>query len=97
MMFHIPNGGQRAITTAKRLKAEGVKAGVPDICLPVPKGKYHGLFIEMKVKGNKPTENQELWLAALKEQGYYTAVCFGLESAIDVILNYLKKEAITAI
>jgi len=48
LLYHIPNGGYRYKTTARRLKAEGVKAGVPDICLPVPRGGYHGLYIEMK-------------------------------------------------
>jgi hypothetical protein len=90
LMYHIPNGGQRAITTAKRLKAEGVKAGVPDICLPAPKGKYHGLYIELKVKGNKTTDNQNQWLAALTAQGYYCSVCYGYEQASEVILKYLK-------
>jgi len=90
LMFHIPNGGKRNITTAKRLKAEGVKAGVPDICLPVPKGIYHGLYIELKVNGNKATDNQNRWLAALTAQGYYCTVCYGWEEASEVILNYIK-------
>lgn len=49
-LYHIPNGGKRYATTAKRLKAEGVKAGVPDLCLPVPRGAYHGLQILSKEK-----------------------------------------------
>ncbi len=89
-LFHIPNGGQRSITTAKRLKAEGVKAGVPDICLPVARGDYHGLFIELKAGKNKATENQERWIAALTANGYKTAVCHGWTAAKDTIVSYLK-------
>ena len=48
MMYHIPNGGSRGKVEAIRFKAEGVKAGVPDICLPVPRGTWHGLYIELK-------------------------------------------------
>lgn len=48
LMYHIPNGGARSKATAGRLKAEGVKAGVPDICLPVSRDGYHGLYIELK-------------------------------------------------
>jgi hypothetical protein len=93
MMYHIPNGGKRNITTAKRLKAEGVKAGVPDIHLPVPRGEYHGLYIELKKqKGNITTDNQDWWLEELNRQGYCTAVCKGWEAATKVILSYLEMK-----
>lgn len=48
LMYHIPNGGTRSKSEAGRFRAEGVKAGVPDICLPVARGGYHGMYIEMK-------------------------------------------------
>ena len=77
LMFAIPNGGKRNITTAARLKKEGVKSGVPDICLPVPCGEFHGLYIEMKIGKNKPSMNQ-LWLSEqLQGQGYRVDVCYG--------------------
>jgi hypothetical protein len=55
LLHAIPNGGKRNINVARKLKEEGQKAGVPDICLPVPRGEYHGLYIEMKYGRNKPT------------------------------------------
>lgn len=91
-MYHIPNGGKRNITTAKRLKAEGVKPGVPDICLPVPKGSYHGLYIEMKAGKNKATKLQEEWLIALSNNGYSTAICYGWEEAVGVIKRYMDQK-----
>ena len=45
LMYHIPNEGKRSRSTGARMKAEGLKPGVPDICLPVPVGQYHGLYI----------------------------------------------------
>ena len=90
LLFHIPNGGKRNITTAKRLKAEGVKAGVPDLFLPVSRGGFFGLFIEMKVGKNKTTEKQEEWISALQEEGYKVVVCYGCDSAMEEIMNYLK-------
>ena len=48
LLHHIPNGGTRDAVEAKHLKQQGVKSGVPDLCLPVPRGQYHGLYIEMK-------------------------------------------------
>src|SRR5699024_10256580 len=47
----VPNGGARNIVVARKLKAEGVQRGVPDLCLPVPRGPYHGLYIELKRAG----------------------------------------------
>ncbi len=90
LLHHIPNGGKRAKTTAIRLKMEGVKPGVPDVMLPVPRGIYHGLYIELKAGKNKTTEKQDKWLSNLKQQGYYTAVCYGWESASEVLLKYLS-------
>lgn len=54
MAFHIPNGGSRTKSEASRFKLEGVKAGVPDIFIPVPKGKFSGLFVEMKKYSQRP-------------------------------------------
>ena len=90
LLFHVPNGGSRDKREAARLKAQGVRAGVPDLCLPVPTSQYHGLFIELKFGRNRPSEEQIKWLEALKKQGYKTAVCYGWEDAKDVILNYLQ-------
>ena len=91
LLHHIPNGGKRDKKTAARLKMEGVKAGVPDICLPVSRGKYHGLYIELKTGANKTTDNQDAWLDALSKQEYYTAVCYGWEEAAKTIEGYLKE------
>lgn len=91
LMFHIPNGGRRDKATGAKLKAEGVKAGVPDICLPIPKGPYHGLFIEMKAGKNKPTAEQNKYLKALDHNFYFTAVCYGWEDASKVIELYLNQ------
>lgn len=48
LMMHIPNGGYRKPSEAARFRALGVRAGVPDIFLPVARGGYHGLWIELK-------------------------------------------------
>lgn len=89
LMHHIPNGGLRNKAVAGKLKAEGVKPGVPDVCLPVPRGRYHGLYFEMKRHGETTTEQQDKWLAALAGQGYKTAVCHGCEEAILLVCEYM--------
>lgn len=92
MMFHIPNGGSRGKAEAGRFKAEGVKAGVPDICLPVARGEYHGLYIELKrLKGGKVSDEQKDWIRRLDEQGYAAVVCYGWMAAAELIGKYLRE------
>ena len=91
LIYAIPNGGSRDIREAKNLKRQGVKAGVPDLCLPVPKGAYHGLYIEMKVGRNKPSAKQKEWLAALGGNGYAVCVCYGAAEARRYIEKYLRS------
>lgn len=91
LLFHIPNGGSRNTLEAANLKRQGVKAGVPDLFLPVAKGTYHGLFIEMKWGKNTVTDKQDEWLHDLTVQGYKAAVCYGADEAIEIITNYLAN------
>jgi hypothetical protein len=89
LLHAIPNGGFRSWATARRLKKEGVKPGVPDICLPVPRNGHHGLYLELKREGGRATPEQRAWLQALNELGYCTALCVGAEAAIEKIMGYL--------
>lgn len=90
-LYHIPNGGSRNRIEAANLKRQGVKAGVPDLCLPVARGGFHGLYIEMKAGKNTTTDKQDEWLSALQRQGYAVAVCYGWERASEVITKYLES------
>lgn len=87
LMYHISNEGKR---NPRRAKAEGIKAGVPDICLPVPRNGNHGAYIEMKrTKGGTLSAAQNEWLANLSDQGYAVACCRGWEEAAQFIMGYL--------
>ena len=90
--FSIPNGGSRNRTEAARLKASGVKAGVPDLCIPIPSGKYHSLYIEMKYGRNKTSPAQDMWIERLRNLGHKVCVCYGANQAIDEIEKYLKEK-----
>jgi hypothetical protein len=90
MMFAIPNGGERNKIVAANLKAEGVRAGVPDIFLPVPRGKWHGLFIEMKKEGGPTNPRQKEFIKALQMQGYGACVCVGWLAATEALVGYLE-------
>lgn len=89
LLFHIPNGGKRDARSAHYLKLQGVKAGVPDLLLPVARGKWHGLFIELKHGVNKPSKNQEAWIENLKQQGYAVVVCYDWEKAAELLKVYI--------
>ena len=71
--------------------AEGVKAGVPDLFLAVPRDPHHGLFIEMKrADGGRVSNEQREWISRLKKQGYKVVVCHGCVAAIKEIQDYLE-------
>lgn len=93
LIHHIPNGGKRNIAVASRLKLEGVKPGVPDLSLPVPNQRFHGLYVEMKrAKGGSLSKFQKKWFKNLKAQGYAVVRANGSKIAIDLIMQYLKME-----
>ena len=97
-MFAIPNGGKRDKITAARLKAEGVKSGVPDIFLPFPMPSQYsinwrrGLWIEMKVEDGRISPDQAKYRDYLRRQGYSVVVAYNWEQARDATLQYLKGE-----
>ena len=91
LLFHIPNGGTRRDSVeGKHLKQQGVKPGVPDLCLPVPSGRYHGLFIEMKTDTGRASEAQKWWIERLNAAGYFAQVCHGWQAAVDLLVRYLE-------
>lgn len=90
LIYHVPNGGKRNRTEAIRLKRAGVKKGVPDLCLPVPRSNYNGLYIEMKYRNGRTSKEQKEWIKKLNEQGYKAVVCNGFEEAKATIESYIK-------
>lgn len=107
LLFAIPNGAKlpysgkgkhRFSRQAIILKEEGLKNGVPDLCLPVARNNFHGLYIEMKRipirgrKGGQPTQEQKWWKEQLTQQGYLAITCWGAKEAIAVLTSYLNIE-----
>jgi hypothetical protein len=106
LMYAIPNGAKLPYVKSKgrsgkvsrwspeaaKLKAEGLKSGVPDIHLPVKRGKYIGLWIEMKWGKNVTSATQKQWLDSLAKQGHFCVVCYSAEEAIAMTVKYLSME-----
>ena len=93
LLIAIPNGGKRHLTTAKKLKAEGAKAGVPDLFLAVPTQFNSGLWIEMKAEKGRLRPSQSDYLESLLNVGYDTTVCRSFDDFQKAIQDYftLKK------
>lgn len=89
-LYAVPNGGARSKRTAGMLKMEGVRRGILDIYLDVPRGPYHGFRLELKPVGRRPTREQLEEIAALTADGYYAAWCIGWERARDHVLTYIS-------
>lgn len=90
LMYAVPNGGSRNPIEGRHLKEQGVRAGVPDICLPVPAMSYTALYIEMKrTKGGRLSNEQRWYLAMLQKYGAKAIVCEGWEQARLAIMEYL--------
>lgn len=87
-IFAIPNGGLRNMTTAKKLKAEGVRPGVPDLFVPAWR-----LWIEMKrTKGHRVSPEQKDWINYLEGVGYRVLVGYGWEHAMAEVAQWLEHQ-----
>ena len=94
LIHAIPNGGKRNIKTAKMLKAEGVKAGIPDVFVPCPNDEWAGLYLEFKAPGNSQTKEQLSVGESLTKQGYLVYVCYSADEALRVLGAYINVKLI---
>lgn len=95
--YAIPNGGKRNFWEAMKLKRTGVQRGVPDICVPIPSGGYHSLYIELKrQKGGVVSSEQREWLDWLNKAGFYARVAKGFEEAKVIVEFYLSLTPLAA-
>lgn len=91
MIYHIPNEGKRK--NGAKLKRIGLRKGIPDLCLPVSKMGFNGLYIELKKDASKKaSKEQKEWLFKLEQQGYATSLCFGANEAINLITAYMDSD-----
>lgn len=91
LIYANANGGARDIRVAANMRREGVTAGVPDLSIPEPTVKYHGLFIEMKnSKQGRLSEPQIKMIADLRERGYCVEVCRSSDDFIACVRKYFQ-------
>jgi VRR-NUC domain len=89
LLYAVPNGGDRNLRVARKLKAEGVRAGVADLCLPAARRGYHGLYLEMKSEDGIASKEQKEFLRGVSEEGYCAVIARGVEEARAALEWYL--------
>ena len=88
-IFHIPNGEKRDKITAARLKKMGVKAGVPDLCIPITEGQI--VWIELKTQKGRVSKKQQEVIEWLQGLGHEVYVCYGYSEAVAVLDELIKR------
>lgn len=88
--FHIANERKCTPIYGKFLQKLGVKKGISDLFIPEPRGRYHGLWIEIKSKSGRKTKEQIEFIDAMNAKGYFAVFCFGADEIINTIKFYLS-------
>lgn len=87
------NSGRKVsmgIIRAQKLRKEGLKSGVPDLVLPIARGGFHGLYLELKNGDKSPLRPEQVeWLDALNAEGHKAVVARSFETAVDLLRWYV--------
>ena len=100
LLYHIPNGWRALfrIQTVEQLQRAGVLPGIPDYCLPVARGGFHALYIELKrADGGVVSDEQSIVQGWLVEYGNRAVTCSGWSAAVDAVLGYLAMAEMAAV
>ena len=89
MIFAVPNGGKRTPKDGARMKYEGVKRGVADIILLIPKKGFASLCIEMKTPKGKQQDEQKEWQREAEKYHNKYVVCHSLAEFMKEVNTYL--------
>ena len=92
LLYAVPNGGRRSPRVAADMKREGQKPGVPDLHLPIGRGGYFGLWIEMKTAKGRVSPEQKQWHEDLVAQNHLVVVARSAQAAVDTITDYLRRK-----
>lgn len=87
-LFAVPNGARVTPSVASRLRKEGMRAGIPDVLLPVPADGYAGLAVELKTSTGQASKDQRAWHSALRAMGHRVEICRTIESACAVLREH---------
>lgn len=91
MIYAVPNGGHRFISVARKLKREGVKAGVWDVMVDVPMRGFHGMRLEFKSEKGKLTSEQIEMGHRYKRYGYVTSIIRNFAQFRSIVEAYFYE------
>lgn len=91
LIIHFPNEGKRSLRYGALMKSLGMRKGVADLFIAVPRHGFGGAWIELKSVDGVISQEQEHFIADMKEQNFYTNVAWSVKESIDVIEWYLLK------
>lgn len=90
LLFSVPNGGSRNKLEAINLKRQGVKSGVSDVILLIPKGGFASLCMEFKTKTGKQSEEQKEFQKQTEKCGSKYVIVRSVKEAIEKVREYLE-------
>jgi hypothetical protein len=97
LLYAVPNqggSGKQAIIRGQRMKREGMRKGIPDLCLPISRGNFLTLYIEMKHGKGRLSPEQTQWISLLSSVGHNCQVCRSFEEAMNTLINYLNLDKV---
>lgn len=90
LYFAIPNGSNKSKALRALFKFTGLIPGIPDLMVCISRGRFAGLFIELKHAKNKPSSKQVALIQQLCENGYACYVCWDLAGVEKTLRDYLE-------
>jgi len=88
----VKKGDWRKLKQQEKFKKTGRKRGVPDWAVMIPKGEYHGLFIELKrCHSGSISKEQKAFILRQESLGYRCVVAYGFRAALKAIEDYLNS------
>ena len=91
LIYANPNGGARHPVVGAKLKAEGVRKGIPDVNIDIPRGTCPGMRIEFKSLKGRVKPHQAEMHDLLRGQGYLVEIHRDAQTAFQSLQKYLSR------
>lgn len=90
LLFAVPNGGSRHKIEAANMKRQGVRRGVADVILLIPKKGYSSLCLEFKTKKGVQSDDQKEFQKQAESCRSKYVIVRSVKQAIEELKKYLQ-------